>query len=191
MFFHHFFSSPKDTGLLGKGCTCSKKKKIWGQRSFRGHLRSLNFNSQDMHYWLLHQHTALYSLQMYWVYWVGLVLKNIRTFWVLVSVMAFKQCQKLLKMHFCKFILYPLKRGLAGPPKRLKPSSFGGLVPSIPTRGPSAGPWTPRREARCSGREVGTITFAISRYFRFLFLFFFFYSEPFSCLIYVCQLHWY
>ena len=89
-------------------------KKIWGQRSFRGHLRSLNFNSQDMHYWLLHQHTALYSLQMYWVYWVGLVSKNIRTFWVLVSVMAFQQCQKLLKMHFCKFILYPLKRALLG-----------------------------------------------------------------------------
>ena len=28
--------------------------------------------------------------------------------------MAFKQCQKLLNMHFCKFILYPLKRALLG-----------------------------------------------------------------------------
>ena len=25
----------------------------------------VHFNSQDMHYWLLHQHTLLYSLQMY------------------------------------------------------------------------------------------------------------------------------
>ena len=63
MFFHHFFSSPKDR--VTRERVHMFQKKIWGQRSFRGHLRSLNFNSQDMHYWLLHQHTALYSLQMY------------------------------------------------------------------------------------------------------------------------------
>ena len=48
--------------------------------------------------------------------------------------MAFKQCQKLLKMHFLKLIL-PSEKGLPGAPKRLKPRSFGGLRPLDPNQG--------------------------------------------------------
>ena len=66
---------------------------------------------------------------------LGWSKKNIRElFGVLVSVVAFKQCQKLLKMRFCKLIL-PSEKGLPGAPKRLKPRSFGGLRPIDPHQG--------------------------------------------------------
>ena len=61
--FFIIFSSPKGHRVTRERVHMFPKK-IWGQRPFRGHW-SLNFNNQDMHYWLLHHHKALYSLQMY------------------------------------------------------------------------------------------------------------------------------
>ena len=167
MFFHHFFHHRKDTGLLGKGCTCSPKKSgvkghlgvIWGLWTLIVKICIIDYCINIQLY------IACKCIGLDWS-------KKYQNFLSTLSVMAFKQCQKLLKNHFCKFIL-PSEKGLAGAPKRLKPRASG-ASPLDPHQGPLSGPLDPTPWGAMLRSWMALLITRLVNISGFFFFFFFF-----------------
>ena len=165
MFFHHFFHHRKDTGLIGKGCKCSHKKYgvkghlgvIWGHWTliFKICIIGYCINIQ-----LYKACKCIEFIRLDWSKKYQNFLSTCKCIWHLSSVKNGWKC-----IFVSSF--YPLKRALLG-------LQNGSLPPRPP---PGALKWAPGPHAvrRDAPVVIGTITFAISKYFRFFFFFFFFF----------------